>query len=96
MKLKNTSEKVISIGSSVVMPDGVITIAKERAEAPAIKALIKQGFVSVENESSAAGKEQETVDVPPAADDSNPAGTSTNNTKPPAETDASANKKNKK
>ncbi len=90
MKLKNISEKVISIGSSVIMPDGVITIAKERTETPAINALIKQGFVSVENESSAAGKEQET------ADDSKSAGASANNAEPPAETDTSANKKNKK
>lgn len=89
MKLKNTSEKVISIGSTVVMPDGVITITKEQSETPAIKAFVKQGFVSVEDESPAADKEQKAAE-PPKTD-----GTP-DNAEQPVETDTAAGKKAKK
>lgn len=64
MELKNISEKVISIGSTVVMPDHITEITAEQATAPSIKALIKHGYVSVTEKSSAAGKESQTGDAP--------------------------------
>lgn len=64
MELKNISEKVISIGSTVVMPDHITEITTEQATTPSIKALIKQGYVSVTEKSSATGKESQTGDAP--------------------------------
>ena len=39
MKLKNISQKVISIGSIVLMPDKDIPITAQKAKLPSIKAL---------------------------------------------------------
>ena len=49
MKLKNISQKVISIGSIVLMPDKDIPITAQRAKLPSIKALIKAGFLSIDD-----------------------------------------------
>lgn len=105
MELKNISEKVISVGSEVVMPDKSITITEERAAAPSIKALIKQGYVSVTKKSSATGTKKQAVDTPAPAeapkteevktDDVKPADSPENNAESPAETEAAANKRGK-
>lgn len=49
MKLKNISQKVISIGSTVLMPDKDIPITAKKAKLPSIKALIKAGFLSIDD-----------------------------------------------
>ena len=49
MKLKNISQKVISIGSIVLMPDKDIPITAQKAKLPSIKALIKAGFLSIDD-----------------------------------------------
>ncbi|MCM1059079.1 MAG: hypothetical protein NC452_02170 [Eubacterium sp.] len=64
MKLKNISEKVICIGLTAVLPDKAVTVTKEQAELPSIKAMIKQGLVSVEKDTPAAGKAQEAAETP--------------------------------
>lgn len=60
MKLKNISQKVISIGSIVLMPDKDIPITAQRAKLPSIKALIKAGFLSIDDseEKLAAAKKE--------------------------------------
>ncbi len=49
MKLKNISQKVISIGSIVLMPDKDIPITAKQAKLPSIKALTKAGFLSIDD-----------------------------------------------
>lgn len=49
MKLKNISQKVISIGAIVLMPDKDIQITAHKAKLPSIKALVKAGFLSIDD-----------------------------------------------
>lgn len=49
MKLKNISQKVISIGTIVLMPDKDIQITAQKAKTPSIKALVKAGFLSIDD-----------------------------------------------
>ena len=49
MKLVNISSKVISIGESLLMPDKEITVTKNIANAPAVKAFIKAGYLRLDN-----------------------------------------------
>lgn len=46
MKIKNTSTKVISIGTVALLPDDESIIRDEAASTPAIKMLIKKGFLT--------------------------------------------------
>lgn len=90
MELKNISEKVISIGETVVMPDHVITISEEQAATPSIKALIRQGYIYVTAKKSTTGRTKQ-ADVTKVADDTPNGGEaaddSANNADPPAETE---------
>lgn len=85
MELKNISEKVISIGTTVVMPDKSVTISEKQAFLPSIKALIKQGYVSVKKKSSTTGKDKQAEDVPAPAESPEASGDFTSNAESPAE-----------
>ncbi len=48
MYIKNTSSKIISIGTTVLMPDTTMVTDIETTRLPAIAALIQKGFVVIE------------------------------------------------
>lgn len=48
MYIKNTSSKIISIGTTVLMPDTTMATDIETTRLPAIAALIQKGFVVIE------------------------------------------------
>lgn len=50
MTIKNIGSKIISIGTTVLMPDASLTTDKKTAETPAIKAMVKAGLLSVEED----------------------------------------------
>ena len=54
MKVKNTSSKVISIGSIVVMPDGDANITEAQAKTPAVKCFVDKGWLVLEKPSTKA------------------------------------------
>lgn len=100
MELKNISEKVISVGSKVVMPDHSITITEKRAATPSIKALIKQGYVTVTKKSGTAGVKKQPAETPAPAPADTPKVTDDkpNGDKPtdnPAEAETATNKRGK-
>jgi hypothetical protein len=47
MKLKNTGNKIVNVGSTILMPDQEMDITAELATTPGIKALARKGIVSV-------------------------------------------------
>ncbi|MBQ6679545.1 MAG: hypothetical protein IJM76_05930 [Lachnospiraceae bacterium] len=47
MKLRNRSVKIISVGTTVVLPDETIEIDEKKASLPSIKALIGAGLFEV-------------------------------------------------
>lgn len=49
MKLVNTSSKVVSIGSIVLMPDESMDIGKEIAELPSVKVFVRKGFLKIDD-----------------------------------------------
>lgn len=50
MIIKNTGAKIISIGTTVLMPDAEMKVSKGIAETPAIKAFVRMGFVKIEDD----------------------------------------------
>jgi treponemal membrane protein B len=50
MIIKNTGSKIISIGTTVLMPDGEMKVNKEIASTPAIRAFERMGLVKVEDD----------------------------------------------
>lgn len=48
MVIKNTSSKIINIGSEVLMPDAAITVDKSIASAPSVQTLSDMGFIKIE------------------------------------------------
>lgn len=50
MIIKNIGAKIISVGTTVLMPDTEMKVSKEIAETPAIKAFARLGFVKVEDD----------------------------------------------
>ena len=50
MIVKNIGSKIISIGSTVLMPDGQMKVTADIASAPAIKAFARMGMVKVEDD----------------------------------------------
>lgn len=46
MKIKNISNKIVSIGSKIVMPDDVVTLTEEVGNLPSVQILIKKGIFS--------------------------------------------------
>lgn len=47
MTIKNIGSKIISIGSTVLMPDATMKANKAVCDAPAVKALIGKGMIAV-------------------------------------------------
>lgn len=47
MTIKNTGSKIISIGTTVLMPDATMKASKAVCETPAVKAFIKKGLLTV-------------------------------------------------
>ena len=50
MYIKNTSSKIISIGTTVLLPDAIMETDKETTLLPAISAFIQKGFIVVEED----------------------------------------------
>lgn len=49
MKLKNTSEKIISVGTTVLMPGDEMTVNENMVRTPAISALVKRGTFAIDD-----------------------------------------------
>lgn len=47
MTIKNIGSKIISVGSTVLMPDATMKANKVVCDAPAVKALIEKGMIAV-------------------------------------------------
>lgn len=71
MIIKNIGAKIISIGSTVLMPDAEMKASKDVAETPAIQAFVRLGFVKVEDgeEEKAAKKVADEAAAKKAAED---------------------------
>ena len=53
MIIKNTGPKIVHIGTTMLMPEDTMTADKAVCEAPAIKAFVKKGLLSVSEEPKA-------------------------------------------
>ena len=53
MIIKNIGTKIVHIGTTVLMPDTTTTATKAVCEAPAIKAMVKKGLLSITEEPKA-------------------------------------------
>lgn len=53
MKLKNVSVKVINIGTKVLMPGAEMEVSAEIAKLPAIRAMVRMGLLTVEDNGAA-------------------------------------------
>lgn len=53
MKLKNVSVKVINIGTKVLMPGAEMEASAEIANLPAIRAMVRMGLLTVEDNGTA-------------------------------------------
>lgn len=53
MIIKNTGTKIVHIGTTMLMPEETMTADKVVCGAPAIKALVKKGLLSVSEEPKA-------------------------------------------
>lgn len=53
MKLKNVSVKVINIGTKVLMPGAEMEVSAEIANLPAIRAMVRMGLLTVEDNGAA-------------------------------------------
>lgn len=53
MIIKNTGTKIVHIGTTMLMPEETMTADKAVCGAPAIKALVKKGLLSVSEEPKA-------------------------------------------
>ena len=53
MIIKNTGTKIVHIGTTMLMPEDTMTADKAVCEAPAIKAFVKKGLLSVSEEPKA-------------------------------------------
>ena len=53
MKLKNMSVKVINIGTKVLMPGAEMEVSAEIANLPAIRAMVRMGLLTVEDNGAA-------------------------------------------
>ena len=47
MKVKNKSNKVISVGKADILPDKTFELTKEQAKNPVVSCFIKMGFLTV-------------------------------------------------
>ncbi len=48
MTVKNTTQKVINIGTTALMPDDTLEVSQAVANAPSIKAMVERGQLSLE------------------------------------------------
>ncbi len=48
MKLRNISQKVISVGTAILLPDKEIKVSPEIVKTASIKALVKGGFLIID------------------------------------------------
>lgn len=62
MTIKNIGSKIISVGSTVLMPDASMKASKAVCEAPAIKALAEMGVITISDEAGE-GKPKNKSDV---------------------------------
>lgn len=53
MKLYNIGTKIVNVGAKVLMPGSDMPITKIQAETPAIKVLVKHGFLKLEEDGKA-------------------------------------------
>lgn len=49
MKLKNTSKKVISVGTTVLMPGDEMTVNEDMVKSPAVTALVNRGTFAIDD-----------------------------------------------
>lgn len=47
MTIKNIGSKIISIGTTVLMPDATMKAGKSVCETPAVKTFVKKGLLSI-------------------------------------------------
>ena len=50
MTIKNIGSKIISIGTTVLMPDATMKASKAVCETPAVKAFVKKGLLTISEE----------------------------------------------
>ncbi len=50
MKLTNLSDRIINVGTQIVLPGGVINIKDEMAETPSLKALVNFNLIALAKE----------------------------------------------
>jgi len=50
MKIKNIGSKIISVGTTVLLPDATTEVSKAMANAPSVATLIKMGLLAVVEE----------------------------------------------
>lgn len=50
MTIKNIGSKIISIGTTVLMPDATMKASKAVCDTPAVKAFVKKGLLSISEE----------------------------------------------
>lgn len=50
MTIKNTSQKVINIGTTILMPDKTMEASKALTETPSIKAMVERGQLAIIDE----------------------------------------------
>lgn len=58
MTIKNIGSKIISVGSTVLMPDASMKASKAVCEAPAIKALAEMGMIAISDAKAKTGPEK--------------------------------------
>lgn len=53
MKLKNTSVKVINIGTKILMPGAEMEVSAEIANLPSLRAIARMGLLTIEDDGAA-------------------------------------------
>lgn len=56
MTIKNISQKVINIGTTILMPDKAMEATKAVTETPAIKAMVERGYLAITGGDGGKGK----------------------------------------
>lgn len=57
MTIKNTSQKVINIGTTILMPDKTMEASKALTETPSIKAMVERGQLAIISEKGGKDKD---------------------------------------
>lgn len=61
MIIKNISDKVISVGSKVLMPDAMCDFEETWKEIPSVQKLVEMGFLQIEGLEVKSQKEEEPI-----------------------------------